>query len=94
MAANQFYPSIRDLISPSNLPDNLGFVQSTINSLFDKLFYKELKIVRGKHGEKGTYSLDIITYDDIGFGIPGNLIHHRLEMALYFPSLSVTSLEY
>ncbi|NEQ64339.1 MAG: hypothetical protein F6K21_02345 [Symploca sp. SIO2D2] len=66
-----YYSSLYKLLSPSDLPESLSFVQSSLDSLFEKIFYRNLHVIKSKHGDKAYYSLELITYDTIGVEILG-----------------------
>lgn len=71
MANEKFYPSLFTLLSANKLPDNLGFLQDIANNVFDGYFYRNLQTNISKSGDRANYRLIIISYNKVGFEIPG-----------------------
>jgi len=71
MPANNFYPSLSTLLSVDNIPDNMGFIEDGLLSVFNHLYYKDLQTDRSVAGEAAFYSVSLLTYRRLGIEIPG-----------------------
>lgn len=94
MSSNQFFPTIKSLVSPSDLPFNLDFLGDTADDFLSKIFYKELKVHGSKYGEKKTYHLDIL-FKELSFAIPGTELRLKINQpTLYNPNLSILPISF
>jgi len=67
-----FYPSLSTLIRVDQIPKiNLGLVQNGIDQVLKDIFYKDLVIQKSRDGATAFYSLTLVSFDRIGFEIPG-----------------------
>ena len=71
MPVNKFYPRLSSIIKVDNLPDSLSFFQDGLNSIFDKLFFRDFQSARSANGDNAFYSLIIVSHKRIGIDIPG-----------------------
>ncbi len=69
MTANTFYPSIKTLIDPEDIPEALSFVREGVDALLDGIFIKDLQIMSSGADAKaynvvlhllGKYRFDIL----------------------------------
>ncbi|MGB8192707.1 MAG: hypothetical protein WCF67_12345, partial [Chitinophagaceae bacterium] len=59
------------LISTDALPDQLGFVKGGIDSLLNKIYFKDFQFTSNGRGDAAFYSLSIITREKLAIEIPG-----------------------
>ena len=71
--ARRYYPRLSEIVTVEDLPQFLSFVQDGLNSIFDKIHYKNLQYSKSLRGDSAFYSLDIVTKDVIGLTLPGDL---------------------
>lgn len=57
MPNNNYYPALSNLVSLTDFPEKLSFV----NDFLDSVFYKNLRISSSKYGEKTSYYIEIIS---------------------------------
>ncbi len=81
MANEVFYPSLSSLIPVKGLPQNLGFIQNLADNIFDGLFYKNFQTNTSKSGNRKSFHLTLVSYNKIGFEIPGTGIIFILNPA-------------
>ncbi|MDR3706608.1 MAG: hypothetical protein P4L28_11975 [Paludibacteraceae bacterium] len=68
---SRYLPRLSTLLTPSNLPDNLGFFQNLVDTVFDDIYYDNYEVTPDKNGGGKTYNLDIVLSKELGFEIPG-----------------------
>lgn len=44
--ADKFYPSLSSVVSVDNLPEQIGFFQGVFSTIFDKLYFRDLQVVK------------------------------------------------
>jgi hypothetical protein len=69
MAANEYFPSVRDLVNVDFLPEPLAFLGEKIDTLLSKLFYKDYKVYKNSDGSSIAYEITIISYKEIDLNI-------------------------
>ncbi len=84
---NKFYPPLSTLITPAQIPESLSFISSGINSLLEKIYYRDLKIQRSSSSATISYNLDIITFSELlKLEIPGTGLVLTLNSNLENPN--------
>lgn len=68
---NNIYPPVNQLINKIDLPIDVNSITDFVNTIFDNLSYKDLIVEKSQYGDSGFYKLKIITYQRIGYEIPG-----------------------
>lgn len=58
---SRYYPKLSDIVTIDDLPEFLSFVKNGLNSIFDKIHYKNLQYSKSPFGDAAFYSLDIVT---------------------------------
>lgn len=72
MLAQEYLPTLRDLIKVDQLPDALGFLSDPLGNLLDKLYYANLVSNQSVNGDTAYYNLDVILKRDLKIlTIPG-----------------------
>lgn len=57
----RYYPKLSEVVTVEDLPEFLSFVQNGLNSVFDKIHYKNLQYSKSKNGDSAFYSLEIVS---------------------------------
>jgi hypothetical protein len=71
MSTNNFYPSLSTLVQANSIPDNFGFLENGITTLFDHFYYRDLQIHKSVGGDVAFYSINLLTYKRLAIDIPG-----------------------
>lgn len=66
----RYYPRLSEVVSVDDLPEFLSFVQDGLNSIFDKIHYKNLQYSKSYRGDSAFYSLDIVTSSKLAIQLP------------------------
>lgn len=69
----RYYPRLSEVITVDDLPEFLSFVESGLNSIFEKIHYKNLQYSKGYRGDSAFYSLDIVTSSQLALPLPFDL---------------------
>lgn len=70
--ANRYYPRLSEVITVDDLPEFLHFAQVGLDTLLDKIHYKNLQYSKSHRGDAAFYSLDIVS-KNIGIDLPFGL---------------------
>ncbi len=65
----RYYPKLSEVITADDLPEFLSFVQNGLNSIFDKIHYKNLQYSKSVNGDAAFYSLEIVS-KKLGIPLP------------------------
>jgi hypothetical protein len=68
---SRYLPPLAELISLENLPESLGFLEDAADSVFAKLYFKDLYVARSRQGEAATYSLTLVSKARLALDIAG-----------------------
>jgi len=69
----RYYPRLSEIITVDDLPEFLSFVEDGLNSIFDKIHYKNLQYSKGYRGDSAFYSLDIVSSKKLALHLPFGL---------------------
>jgi len=69
--SNDFYPSIKTLISKDSVSQKIGTVQGGLDLVLDNLFYKELILQQSRLKDSIFASFSIVSYKRLGLEFPG-----------------------
>lgn len=69
MSTSEYLVPLSDLLGTDQLPDELGFVKTGLDSLFSKLFFRDLRIFKSPSGDSANYQLTLITYRRMGIEV-------------------------
>lgn len=69
----RYYPRLSEVITVDDLPEFLSFVENGLNSIFEKIHYKNLQYSKGYRGDSAFYSLDIVTSSKLALPLPFDL---------------------
>lgn len=69
----RYYPRLSEIITVDDLPEFLSFVEDGLNSIFDKIHYKNLQYSKGYRGDSAFYSLDIVSSKKLALPLPFGL---------------------
>ncbi len=69
----RYYPRLSEIITVDDLPEFLSFVEDGLNSIFDKIHYKNLQYSKGYRGDSAFYSLDIVSSKRLALPLPFGL---------------------
>ncbi len=67
---NPYYPSIQQLISADQFPQELAFVGEAVDELLNQVFFKDYRVDKGYYQEYAFYRMTLILFKEIGFEIP------------------------
>jgi len=82
--ASKFYPRLSSIITLDALPEELGFIKTGLANLFQKIYFRDLQVVKSPTGESAFYSLTLVSYKDLSVEIPGT----GIELAFNHDHLS------
>lgn len=68
----RYYPALSEVITVDDLPEFLHFAEDGLNTLLDKIHYKDLQYSKSPRGDSAFYSLDIVA-KNIGIDLPFGL---------------------
>ena len=68
----RYYPKLSEIVTVEDLPDFLSFVQEALNTIFDSVYYKNLKYSKSVRGDAAFYSLDIVKKGAIKLPLGGD----------------------
>ncbi len=68
---NSYYPPLSALADISIIPPQLDFIGHALNSLLDRIYFRDLQHSTSRGGGREFYSLTLLTYRKIGIEIPG-----------------------
>lgn len=71
MSVNNIYPPLSRLLSIDDIPDSLSFISGGINSVLNKIYYREYYPEKTALGDAANYSLILVIYERLAFEIPG-----------------------
>jgi hypothetical protein len=71
MASSTFYPALSTLIPVDRIPQEIGFLRSGLENLFNHLYFSDLQTSTTNSGDAGFYSLKVRTYRRLAIEIPG-----------------------
>ncbi|MTH18287.1 hypothetical protein [Flavobacterium sp. LC2016-01] len=69
----RYYPRLSEIVTVDDLPEFLSFVEDGLNSIFNKIHYKNLQYSKGYRGDSAFYSLDIVTSEKLSLPLPFGL---------------------
>src|SRR5690554_7129533 len=69
--SNDFYPSIKTLISKDSVSQKIGTVQGGLDLVLDNLFYKELILQQSRLKDSIFAIFSIVSYKRLGLEFPG-----------------------
>jgi hypothetical protein len=89
-----FYPSVSNLVSASDFPAQLQFLQNGLQTVLSNMFYKDLQFKRSPDGSQAYYNITLVTGEvlkidlfDSGFSVvinPGSSQETILELSLNY----------
>ncbi|WP_316768696.1 hypothetical protein [Pedobacter frigiditerrae] len=68
----RYYPALSEMITVDDLPEFLHFAETGLNSLLNRIHYKNFQFSKSARGDSAFYSLDIVT-NNIGLDLPFGL---------------------
>jgi hypothetical protein len=71
MASEKFYPPVSTLIELDNLPEQLSFIKTGLQTLFNDIYYRDLQYSKSARGDAAFYSLSILSKKRLDFEIAG-----------------------
>lgn len=87
--ANVFFPPLSTIITTDTIPEELNFVTNGINSLLEKVHYKDFLVDRSLNGASISYRLDLISNSEIlKIEIPGTELVLSLNPDLDDPNVN------
>ena len=91
--ANQFFPLLSSVISIDQLPGNLSFISDDINSLFSRIYYRNLYSQKSISKGYANFKIEIICLTDIlNLTIPGTDLVIILNPDINDPSVDYSVL--
>ncbi len=71
--AKRYYPRLSEVVTLQDLPEFLNFLENGLETVFDRIHYKNLQYSKSFNGDAAFYSLDLITRDRLQFPLPGGM---------------------
>lgn len=68
--AKRYYPRLSEVVTLEDLPVFLSFVEDELQSVFDRIHFKNLQYSKSRNGDAAFYSLDLVTKDRLDFPLP------------------------
>ncbi|WP_075343795.1 hypothetical protein [Tenacibaculum agarivorans] len=68
---NTLYPSLSDIITIENIPVEVSFLNDVLDSLLEKVFFKNYSVHKTYYKDAGFYKLTIILLEDVGIDLLG-----------------------
>ena len=68
---NTLYPSLSDIITIENIPAEVGFLNDVLDTLLEKIFFKNYSVHKTYYKDAGFYKLTIILLEDVGIKFLG-----------------------
>lgn len=87
MPTTAFLPALSSIVNLDDLPENLQFIETGIDTLLDDIYFRALQYSRSDKGDEAFYSLVLVLNKKTGFTIPGT----EMELVLN-PDFDGTSL--
>ena len=85
MPTTAFLPALSSIVNLDDLPENLQFIETGIDTLLDDIYFRALQYSRSDKGDEAFYSLVLVLNKKTGFTIPGTemeLVPTGLYLAL------------
>lgn len=76
---NKYYPALSDIITTDDLPDFLGFIKDGLETVFDKIYFKDYQVSKSITGSSAFYSLSIVSRKKLALELPGTGIFFVLN---------------
>ena len=76
---SRYYPSLRDLVDKKKVPAFLHTFlygdpdDSTKPGALSKIHYRNLQFTKSSNGDSASYSLDLVSKEEIGYELPRGL---------------------
>ncbi len=70
MSTNKLYPVLTDLLPLEKIPSELEGIKEALENVLHKIYFKNLIVNKGYHGESGYYSLTLISINQLDIDIP------------------------
>ena len=80
--AERFYPRLSSIVKIEDLPEALSFINTGLSAVFDKLYFRDLQVVKSESGDSAFYSLSLLTPNALEFEIPGMGVSLALNRAV------------
>lgn len=69
---NKFYPTLSSVITTDQIPEQLSFISNGMDSILDKIYYKNFIVDRSINGASISYKIYIVSHAEIlKLEIPG-----------------------
>lgn len=69
MPASSFYPNVASLVSVTDLPEELQFLEQGLQYVLDNLYYKQLYFTKSKDGSNAYYELVLVANEPLAINI-------------------------
>ena len=69
--SSKYYPRLSSVVSWEQLPEAFNFVANGASALLDKLYFRNLQVVQSLDGQTVSYFVEIVSFADISFELPG-----------------------
>ncbi len=75
----RYYPALSDVIKTDDLPDFLNFIKEGLQTIFDKIYYKDYQVSKSISGSSAFYSLKLVSRTKLALELPGTGIYFVLN---------------
>lgn len=66
-----YYPAITDIVRTDDLPEFLSFFKTGLETIFNKIYYKDYYFSKNNSGSEAFYSLSIVSKTKLSLDLPG-----------------------
>ena len=63
--AKSFYPNLSSIVKVDDMPEQLQFIEDGIQQALDKIYYKDLQVVKSPDGSNAFFDLTLVTNEAI-----------------------------
>jgi hypothetical protein len=63
MSIPSFYPNILSIVEIDRLPNELNFLQDELQTVLEKIYYKDLQFIKSEDSSHGFYDIVLVTSD-------------------------------
>jgi hypothetical protein len=75
----RYYPALSDIIKTDDLPDFLSFIKQGLQTVFDKIYYKDYQVSKSVSGSSAFYSLQLVSRTKLALELPGTGVYFVLN---------------
>lgn len=74
-----YYPAVTDIVNVDDLPEFLSFIKTGLETILDKIYYKDYYYSKNISGSEAFYSLSVVSKTKLALELPGTGISFVLN---------------